>query len=152
MLPPIHFNIHFRFLQNPRDSPALPARPWKWSCRGMEIIRLAGYVYEEKLAIANQYLIPQTIATRRNIRECQNLFFFLRGSKTTNEVRQSAALIQWSDSCGACDRGNIWKFPEIGVHHGTPSHHPSHGWPFWDWSNHGDFGIPHFKNPRCFTI
>lgn len=28
---------------------------------GMEIIRLAGYVYEEKLAIANQYLIPQTI-------------------------------------------------------------------------------------------
>lgn len=28
----------------------------------MEIIRLAGYVYEEKLAIANQYLIPQTIA------------------------------------------------------------------------------------------
>ena len=31
--------------------------------RGMEIIRLAGYVYEEKLAIANHYLIPQTIAT-----------------------------------------------------------------------------------------
>ncbi|CAK9100028.1 unnamed protein product [Durusdinium trenchii] len=30
----------------------------------MEIIRLAGYVYEEKLAIANQYLIPQTIATQ----------------------------------------------------------------------------------------
>ncbi|CAK9113993.1 Lon protease homolog [Durusdinium trenchii] len=29
----------------------------------MEIIRLAGYVYEEKLAIANQYLIPQTIAS-----------------------------------------------------------------------------------------
>jgi hypothetical protein len=57
----------------------------------MEIIRLAGYVYEEKLAIANQYLIPQTIATRRNIRECPNPFFF--GSKTTNEVRQSAALI-----------------------------------------------------------
>merc|ERR1719159_716624 len=28
----------------------------------MEVIRLAGYVYEEKLAIANQYLIPQTIA------------------------------------------------------------------------------------------
>ena len=30
----------------------------------MEIIRLAGYVYEEKLAIANQYLIPQTIDAR----------------------------------------------------------------------------------------
>ena len=30
----------------------------------MEVIRLAGYVYEEKLAIANQYLIPQTIASR----------------------------------------------------------------------------------------
>ncbi|OLQ06778.1 Lon protease-like, mitochondrial [Symbiodinium microadriaticum] len=29
----------------------------------MEVIKLAGYVYEEKLAIANQYLIPQTIAT-----------------------------------------------------------------------------------------
>eukprot|EP00931_Biecheleriopsis_adriatica_P042948 TRINITY_DN2450_c0_g2_i1.p1 TRINITY_DN2450_c0_g2~~TRINITY_DN2450_c0_g2_i1.p1 ORF type:complete len:994 (-),score=206.88 TRINITY_DN2450_c0_g2_i1:37-3018(-) len=29
----------------------------------MEVIRIAGYVYEEKLAIANQYLIPQTIAT-----------------------------------------------------------------------------------------
>lgn len=27
----------------------------------MEIIRIAGYVFEEKLAIANQYLIPQTI-------------------------------------------------------------------------------------------
>jgi len=29
----------------------------------MEVIKLAGYVYEEKLAIANQYLIPQTITT-----------------------------------------------------------------------------------------
>merc|ERR1740129_1350070 len=28
----------------------------------MEVIRIAGYVYEEKLAIANQYLIPQTIS------------------------------------------------------------------------------------------
>jgi len=27
----------------------------------MEVIRLAGYVFEEKLAIANQYLIPQTL-------------------------------------------------------------------------------------------
>jgi Lon-like ATP-dependent protease len=27
----------------------------------MEVIRIAGYVFEEKLAIANQYLIPQTI-------------------------------------------------------------------------------------------
>merc|ERR1719203_1640143 len=27
----------------------------------MEVIRIAGYVYEEKLAIANEYLIPQTI-------------------------------------------------------------------------------------------
>jgi len=29
----------------------------------MEVIRMAGYVFEEKLAIANQYLIPQTIET-----------------------------------------------------------------------------------------
>merc|ERR1719159_898906 len=29
----------------------------------MEVIRLAGYVYEEKVAIANQYLIPQTKET-----------------------------------------------------------------------------------------
>jgi len=29
----------------------------------VEVIRIAGYVYEEKLAIANQYLIPQTIAS-----------------------------------------------------------------------------------------
>lgn len=29
----------------------------------MEVIRLAGYVYEEKLAIANQYLIPQTVSS-----------------------------------------------------------------------------------------
>lgn len=29
----------------------------------MEVIRLAGYVFEEKVAIANQYLIPQTIST-----------------------------------------------------------------------------------------
>lgn len=29
----------------------------------MEVIRLAGYVFEEKLAIANQYLIPQTISS-----------------------------------------------------------------------------------------
>merc|ERR1719316_2216540 len=28
----------------------------------MEVIRIAGYVFEEKLAIANQYLIPQTLA------------------------------------------------------------------------------------------
>merc|ERR1712050_556556 len=26
----------------------------------MEVIRIAGYVFEEKVAIANQYLIPQT--------------------------------------------------------------------------------------------
>lgn len=44
--------------------------------RGMEIIRLAGYVYEEKLAIANQYLIPQTIATWWAI--FRNCFFFRR--------------------------------------------------------------------------
>lgn len=44
--------------------------------RGMEIIRLAGYVYEEKLAIANQYLIPQTIATWWAI--FRNCFFFFR--------------------------------------------------------------------------
>jgi len=29
----------------------------------MEVIRLAGYVFEEKLAIANRYLIPQTISS-----------------------------------------------------------------------------------------
>lgn len=29
----------------------------------MEVIRIAGYVFEEKLAIANQYLIPQTISS-----------------------------------------------------------------------------------------
>jgi len=29
----------------------------------MEVIRLAGYVFEEKVAIANQYLIPQTYET-----------------------------------------------------------------------------------------
>merc|ERR1719419_1439810 len=29
----------------------------------MEVIRLAGYVFEEKLAIANQYLIPETMAS-----------------------------------------------------------------------------------------
>jgi ATP-dependent Lon protease len=34
----------------------------------MEVIRLAGYVFEEKLAIANQYLIPQTISSH-GIRE-----------------------------------------------------------------------------------
>ena len=27
------------------------------------MIRLAGYVFEEKVAIANQYLLPQTLAT-----------------------------------------------------------------------------------------
>mmetsp|Transcript_31061 Transcript_31061/g.89038 ORF Transcript_31061/g.89038 Transcript_31061/m.89038 type:complete len:899 (-) Transcript_31061:108-2804(-) len=34
----------------------------------MEVIRLAGYVFEEKLAIANQYLLPQTIESH-GIRE-----------------------------------------------------------------------------------
>merc|ERR1719382_1717898 len=29
----------------------------------MEVIRIAGYVFEEKKAIANQYLIPQTAET-----------------------------------------------------------------------------------------
>ena len=39
------------------------------SPRGMEVIKLAGYVYEEKLAIANQYLIPQTIASQIQLQD-----------------------------------------------------------------------------------
>mmetsp|Transcript_3856 Transcript_3856/g.9187 ORF Transcript_3856/g.9187 Transcript_3856/m.9187 type:complete len:811 (-) Transcript_3856:36-2468(-) len=39
----------------------------------MEVIRLAGYVYEEKLAIANQYLVPQTIASNGVAKELLDL-------------------------------------------------------------------------------
>ena len=33
---------------------------WALDCGG-QVIRIAGYVFEEKLAIANQYLIPSTM-------------------------------------------------------------------------------------------
>ena len=46
--------------------------------RGMEVIKLAGYVYEEKLAIANQYLIPQTIASQIQFQGSMSLH--VRGS------------------------------------------------------------------------
>jgi Lon-like ATP-dependent protease len=39
----------------------------------MEVIRLAGYVFEEKLQIANQYLIPQTISSHGISDDVMNL-------------------------------------------------------------------------------
>ena len=34
-----------------------------------------------------------------------------------------------------------------GQSHGGTLNHPSHGWPFWYWNNHGDLGYLHFRNP-----
>jgi len=39
----------------------------------MEVIRLAGYIFEEKLAIANNYLIPNTITSHGITKEMVNL-------------------------------------------------------------------------------
>jgi len=55
----------------------------------MEVIRLAGYVFEEKLQIANQYLIPQTITSHGISDDVMNLHSDALAELIRNHAREA---------------------------------------------------------------